>query len=179
MSRGQVVKHKDGDQFKVFFVDYGDYDTIPVDEIYPIDDMLISKLPFQAIKCSIDGIIPPKYLRSTAEAWEHELGDFIWEKTHDDKNCHFEMLAHVIQELNDHESFFKHRSYLVDLYVHNLPLPVNIANIIVSKQYADFSESKEAELFPYVQKNNQETSASETVNFLNCLSKLCFNNFVK
>ncbi len=32
---------------RVFFVDYGDYDMVTLDDIYPIDEKFIQRLPFQ------------------------------------------------------------------------------------------------------------------------------------
>ncbi|KAJ9589011.1 hypothetical protein L9F63_017706, partial [Diploptera punctata] len=42
----------------LFFVDHGDFASVSIDDIAPITNKLINKLPFQAIECSLFGVKP-------------------------------------------------------------------------------------------------------------------------
>jgi predicted transposase YbfD/YdcC len=157
--RAQIVQVTENDYVQVFFVDYGDRDKVLINEIYPIEDRFITKLPFQAIKCSLEGITPLKCLSKSVEDWEYDVGDFIWKVTHDSENFHHKILVHVREEEEKNENF-KHRSYVVDLYRYNLPIPIDVTHSIVAGGLAGFSETKEAGLFPYLQSNRNNCGNS-------------------
>lgn len=171
--RAQIVQVTENDYVQVFFVDYGDRDKVLINEIYPIEDRFITKLPFQAIKCSLEGITPLKCLSKSVEDWEYDVGDFIWKVTHDSENFHHKILVHVREEEEKNENF-KHRSYVVDLYRYNLPIPIDVTHSIVAGGLAGFSETKEAGLFPYLQSNRNNCGNSIVSN----LARLSLINFV-
>ena len=44
-------------KYKIFFVDYGDYGTAYLEDLRVLSQIYIDRLPFQAIACSLQGII--------------------------------------------------------------------------------------------------------------------------
>lgn len=59
-NRAQILSAvlEDKSRLRVFYVDYGDYDTVSFTDLLPIEDRLIKLLPFQAIECSLNGLKP-------------------------------------------------------------------------------------------------------------------------
>lgn len=45
-------------EFRVFYVDYGDYSVVPLSNLKKLPTQFITRLPFQAIACSLDGVFP-------------------------------------------------------------------------------------------------------------------------
>lgn len=179
-SRAQITSLKcSKNTVEVFFVDYGDYSELSIDDLYPTYEKFIRKLPFQAIKCSISTQIQPPNLpnyNKTIDEWSIKISDEIWSLTHE---CGIfqTALAHVKTEINDlEEELLKNRYYNIDLYRNNIPVPVCVAKLLVSLGHAHFDESKEESLFPYVKSINAN---NENVRFLNNYAKLCITNFVK
>ena len=41
--------------YKIFFVDYGDYGTAPLEDLRVLSQTYIDRLPFQAIACTLQG----------------------------------------------------------------------------------------------------------------------------
>jgi len=66
-------------EVQVFFVDYGAYLWVRLENIYPIVDKFIRDLPFQAIECSLGGIESTE----NGAKWTDEQGDKLWLITHD------------------------------------------------------------------------------------------------
>lgn len=177
--RAQVVEvQEENEKIRVFFVDYGDEAKVLMNEIYPVEDKFLAKLPFQAIFCSIEDLDPPISLSKSVQEWEYDVGDFIWSKTHDAENFHHKVLATVKKEVAQ-GPYSKHRSYVVDLFRFNLPIPINISNMLVASGMSMLSEARSSELFPFIQKSKYNSEKSENLNIINNLSKLSVNNFVK
>lgn len=59
-NRVRVVSSEREDKYRVFFVDYGDYEVVDLADLLPIDEKFVKLLPFQAIQCSLHGIKPLK-----------------------------------------------------------------------------------------------------------------------
>ena len=57
--RGIIKKILNESQFQVFFVDYGDSADVSLNELRALPHQFVSKLPFQAIACSLKGVKPP------------------------------------------------------------------------------------------------------------------------
>jgi hypothetical protein len=62
------IIENDAWKFQVFFVDYGDYTTVPVNALKTLSNQFISRLPFQAIACSLYGIGP----KNDSGGWTEE-----------------------------------------------------------------------------------------------------------
>ena len=82
--RGQINDFRESietglSEVQVFFVDYGDYSWVRLDDIYPMSDKFIRVLPFQAIECSLGGIESTE----NGAKWTDEQGDKLWLITHD------------------------------------------------------------------------------------------------
>lgn len=45
-------------EFRVFYVDYGDYSIVPLSSLRKLPVQFITRLPFQAIACSLDDVFP-------------------------------------------------------------------------------------------------------------------------
>ena len=174
--RAQVVKVEE-EKIKLFFVDYGDELKVFVDDVYPIQDKFIAKLPFQAILCSMDDLEPPKSLSKSVEDWEYETGDLIWKETHDHENFYKDVLVSVKKDMNLETG--KQRSYVVNLYSFLGPIPISFSNIFILSNTSILSETKSAELFPFIKNSKYNTENSETLNAFNNFANLCVNNFVK
>ena len=78
-NRARIVSVKreenETNKFRAFFVDFGDYaDGLEVSDLLPIEERFVTRLPFQAIECSLAGIRP---LRKVL-FWSHSVR--IWLK---------------------------------------------------------------------------------------------------
>lgn len=52
--RAEIKDFKDEtNEIRVFYVDFGDYSWVNLDEIYPLNEKFLRILPFQAIECSL------------------------------------------------------------------------------------------------------------------------------
>jgi hypothetical protein len=85
--RGQINDFRESietglSEVQVFFVDYGDYSWVRLDDIYPMSDKFIRVLPFQAIECSLGGIESTE----NGAKWTDEQGDKLWLITHDSED---------------------------------------------------------------------------------------------
>lgn len=67
----------DGWQYRVFFVDYGDYSTVQLNDLRTLPNQFISRLPFQAIACSLFGVAP----KNSNNVWTEEDVDFFMSLT--------------------------------------------------------------------------------------------------
>jgi hypothetical protein len=174
--RAQVVEVQE-EKIKIFFVDYGDDLQVLIDDVYPLQDKFIAKLPFQAILCSMDDLEAPQSWSKSVQDWEYELGDLIWKDTHDSENCYEEVLVSVKKEFNLESG--KQRSYVVHLSIFLGLIPVSLSNIYIVSNMSMLSETKSAELFPFIHNSKYNMDENETSNMYNNFAKLCVNNFVK
>ncbi len=52
--RAEIKDFKDEtNEIRVFYVDFGDYSWVNLNEIYPLNEKFLRILPFQAIECSL------------------------------------------------------------------------------------------------------------------------------
>ncbi|XP_032782601.2 putative ATP-dependent RNA helicase TDRD12 isoform X1 [Daphnia magna] len=63
----KIIGH-DASEFQVFFVDYGDFATVPIHALKTLPAKFISRLPFQAIACSLYGVGP----KNDSGGWTEE-----------------------------------------------------------------------------------------------------------
>lgn len=61
--------------YKCFFVDHGDYSNIKLDDMFPISAKFISRMPFQAIECSLFGSRAPE------EGWTEPAADALYDQS--------------------------------------------------------------------------------------------------
>lgn len=63
--------------YRCFFVDHGDYANIELDHMFPINAKFISRMPFQAIECSLFGTRAPE------EGWtdHHPATDALYDQS--------------------------------------------------------------------------------------------------
>jgi hypothetical protein len=175
---------------KVFFVDYGDYDTVYLDEIYPMLEHFLKMLPFQAIQCAMDNIRPfftpaasqtPQRLSESSltsngsavetqevaknqPSWSLEAGDTLWSLTHDKKNQYISLWAQVVSETTPTEAQQTVRSYIIQLRRACVPEDLDISHLMVATRQARFSLSTLTEWFGInlkdVDLNNNDESNS-------------------
>jgi hypothetical protein len=140
--RGQINDFRESietglSEVQVFFVDYGDYSWVRLDDIYPMSDKFIRVLPFQAIECSLGGIESTE----NGAKWTDEQGDKLWLITHDSENLHQLIYSEVISETKagDHclslKCFeMKRKTYSVRLFKKTayLPILIDIAHELVT-----------------------------------------------
>jgi len=156
------------DQLLVFFVDYGDYEKVNVNEVYPITKTFLTQLPFQAISCSLNGIQPvwPTDVSSDVHSstnWSTESGDCLWETTHDKNNNHLMNYASIESCQTDPLENNK-KKYSINLFARNVSLSVNAAERLVKMKHARLCEDKELKVFSFaqisddIQQNRDESS---------------------
>lgn len=63
----------DASELQVFFVDYGDYAAVPIHALKTLPTKFISRLPFQAIACSLYGVGP----KNDSGGWTEEDIEFF------------------------------------------------------------------------------------------------------
>lgn len=93
---------------KCFYVDYGDFVSAPVENLKLLSDEFITKLPFQAIECSLYGVQP------TASS---ELIDALHEQSYEENTDYFKTLYAMI--LSTEKSVYgdmKYKIMLLDYY---------------------------------------------------------------
>jgi superfamily II DNA/RNA helicase len=177
---------REDDEIRVFFVDYGDYDTVKRDEIYPLDQHFIRTCPFQALECSLDGIGPLNQTKWISS----ESGDFLWSQTHHDNGVFVDSKACVITSHdliefdsngnnNSREacnqntaSGSKQKHYVVKLLRQSYPKNIDIAHQFVKMKLARLT--REEEEFVFDSKKINESKNSD----LSSLAKLLIENFV-
>ena len=69
-------------QYQVFFVDYGDFSQVSLNELRALPREFVSRLPFQAIACSLKGLKP-----AIDSTWTEEAKDYFSSLTRDSGNC--------------------------------------------------------------------------------------------
>jgi hypothetical protein len=167
---------------KAFFVDYGDFDWISANEILPICEKYFKLLPFQAIECSLNGVVAFDHKELVClNDWTDYSGDQLWKLTHDEKNFHLELYASAVEinvakfNQNLSPSHFlsdvANKNYSIKLFRKNLPANMNIANKLVALNCAKFTKSEEEEIFIQNCSNEKNLFSPLTKNFI--------NNFIK
>lgn len=157
------------DEIKVFFVDYGDFDWVNKNEILPLPQNFIKVLPFQAIECSLTGLIQE-------ENWTDPAGDQLWSQTHDDENFHIELLAKVDSFIQKNGA----KKYSVILSKKDYPKNVNIAYRLVASGCARLTKDEEETLVSIDDlKSGDSAGVGMNVHQLRNLAKQLVVNFVK
>lgn len=118
------------------------------DDIYPLSDKLVRVLPFQAIKCSLHGVLP---IETTSERL-FEQGDKLWQITHDSQNIHHNLTARVVSESTETnlKCFnLKQKTYEIQLFkrVSNLPGECDIAHELVTYKLNKLTPEEEQRIF--------------------------------
>ncbi|KAG8291293.1 negative regulation of transposition, RNA-mediated [Homalodisca vitripennis] len=77
-NRAVIRSKTSDDQVELFFVDYGDIATLTWNDVVPISDDLIKKLPFQVIECYLADV---HFGESDDNSWEDDVIDQIYNLT--------------------------------------------------------------------------------------------------
>lgn len=163
-NRAEILEVTDDGKVEVFCVDYGDVCIVSVDEIFPISLKFIRILPFQAIECSMNGIIPLKTdPNNNHNGWSKESIDFFLSLTRDKEDHFFDLYAEV---LDTYDSF----KYSVKLLRKNCPENVDISFEMVANGHAKLESAYETKLF---------CLCHNIDNQLGQLAKQFFNLFIK
>ncbi len=118
-------------QFRVFFVDYGDYSTLPLNKLRTLPTNFINRLPFQAIACSLHGVGP----KTASGSWTKEDIDFFVSLTRDTKGYMHELHAHAkFKEFINEVTKGPH--YRISLINRQETEPQNLAEQMISQQRA-------------------------------------------
>jgi hypothetical protein len=156
------------DQLLVFFVDYGDYEKVSVNEVYPITKTFLSQLPFQAINCSLSGIKPalshddsPSDVY-TSTNWSTVSGDCLWETTHDKNNNHVMNCASIDSfQIDPLET--NRKKYMIKLFANNHSLHVNVAEHLVKMKHARLVEEEELKVFSFAQNSDENQQNKDEI----------------
>lgn len=183
---------------KVFFVDYGDDDKINLNEIYPISEKFIRISQFQAIECSLDGILPFDLNNNEQNEWSEQSGDNLWDLTHTENNNHCYLYANVISsdivneetysdcvrnEIKD-SKYSKNKQirnkYSITMHKKSYPEYLNLAHKLVAQKCAKFTDEEEKNVFSCLSDRNI-SSSNETINkkIFSNLAKKFITNFIK
>ncbi|PNF38037.1 hypothetical protein B7P43_G02372 [Cryptotermes secundus] len=154
--RAQVDQLVEDDHASLFFVDHGDKARVSISDIAPITEMLIKKLPFQAIECSLAGIKPPD-----GGTWSAEATDVMYEFCDNSYGLYVKVCELMTAAVCTGGSKYKvmlvdNTSTNVDVYLNsvllekNLALPDNIEQILetldpVGLEGGDTSEESDVE----------------------------------
>ena len=162
-----VYENKENILLKVFFVDYGDYDTVCMEDIYPIEEKYLKMLPFQVIECQLNNLRPiirkqehdssfhslsSSIVDDCSKTWPPEAGDNLWCLTHNQDNDYLIIDAYVQEEINsrnDSESSCSRniRCYSVCLKIKHYPVELDVSHLMVASQEARFSKDELNRLF--------------------------------
>ena len=163
-NRAEILEITDDGKVKVFFVDFGDVGTVSVDEIFPISPKFIRLLPFQAIECSNNGIIPLiSDQNNNHDGWSKESIDFFVSLTRDREDKFFDLFAEV---LDTYDSF----KYSIKLLRKAYPENVDLSFEMVANGHAKLESAYETKLF---------CNRDIIDNQLSQLAKQFFNFFIK
>jgi hypothetical protein len=183
ISINEISQNRNEDEIEVFFVDYGDSDKIDRTEIYPLDQYFIRTCPFQAIECSLDGIIPHKETK-----WTGKAGDLFWNLTHLNNGVHIESKAQVVSVLDstantnntnkNREDFqpTEQKRYNIKLSTEHFPDFIDVSYKLVENKLARLTREEEEKLFNLKLINDSRYKLSNLVNmFLEAfIIKCCF-----
>ncbi|XP_069700482.1 putative ATP-dependent RNA helicase TDRD12 [Periplaneta americana] len=130
--RAQVLQMLQGDRVSLFFVDHGDSATVGMDDIAPITEKFITKLPFQAIECSMAGITP-----ADGDTWSEEAIDALYDFT--DSIIPFAKVFDAMPAKCTGGKMYKvlliDTSTNVDIVLNKLFIEKNLARTVESEQY--------------------------------------------
>ena len=164
-------ENKQEDELKVFFVDYGDFNWISKNEIFPLSERFLKILPFQAIECSLDGVIMSNNRKQSEicdDGWSFEAGDAMWDMTHDENNVHLNLYTQVNSVLTQNQQQSQNARNLIDLslkkysiklFKRKLPGQIEIAHELVKSGWATFNSSEEEKIFLSSRFNRKENSS--------------------
>lgn len=208
--RAKIVDYKpaedrENDKIKVFFVDYGDHDTIGREDIFPLFETFIKICPFQAIECSLDGIKPVQAITredskdsirsDSLQKWSDEAGDLMWDLTHDDLNRYIDLFARVVKlehmvpyvyvntdeglDLDGYKAAWiepPKRHYKIKLFQKSYPEFIDIGHKLVEQNQARLSKEEEDAVFNSINLENDLTGLAKT---LNNIAKQSINFFIR
>ena len=97
--------------YKIFFVDYGDYNTCLLDDLRVLSQNLIDRLPFQAIACCAQGLEP-----SNPPNWSREEIEFFTSLTRDSENMLGTFKVKPVSKEALEDAVTRGQRYLVDLF---------------------------------------------------------------
>ncbi|XP_057379935.1 putative ATP-dependent RNA helicase TDRD12 isoform X2 [Daphnia carinata] len=134
----KIIGH-DASEFRVFFVDYGDYTTVPIHALKTLPAKFISRLPFQAIACSLYGVGP----KNDSGGWTEEDVDFFSSLTTGPDG--FMHVWHVQTKFKETvpDEVTKGPHYHVTLINREESEPQNLAQQLIDKNYAISLENNE------------------------------------
>ncbi|XP_052233874.1 putative ATP-dependent RNA helicase TDRD12 isoform X2 [Dreissena polymorpha] len=108
--RGRVVNVENA-CVEIFFADYGDSDTVPLDKIraMPVDKFY--ELPLQAIECKLANVEP-----NGPDPWHDKVGNAIWEMSHfvNERDSR-PLTARVIDSQNSVAAYMGDKKFALDI----------------------------------------------------------------
>lgn len=158
-NRVQVMLNEEGDKYRTFFVDFGDYASLSLADLMPTEEKFMKRLPFQAIECSLNGLKPLRHEKQ----WSRESDNTLWALTHDEDNRFEIMYAHVLNEFDkDGKSVAAPKRYSLRLECKSWPVDIDLAHQLVQKGVARFSSER---IFPLFDIKDPEDEAANTIGF--------------
>ncbi|CAF0769025.1 unnamed protein product [Brachionus calyciflorus] len=147
-NRAQILEFESKEKIKVFCVDFGDCKYVSVDALFPIMPKFIGLLPFQAIECSLDSIIPvPKNERKENLI---EPIDFFISLTRDEDRYYFDLFVEVLET-------FDSNNYSIRLFKQNYPENIDLSHELVVFKYAKLKPDEEIRIFPFLEEKSLDS----------------------
>ncbi|XP_064610797.1 putative ATP-dependent RNA helicase TDRD12 [Liolophura sinensis] len=137
--RAKIVSVGNDDKVDVLFVDYGDTETMSVQDIREIPEKYL-RLPFQAMECGLPDVAP------VGSSWQEDDGDALWEMV-----CHhngdFRELQAKVKGRRIAQCIGAHR-HLVDLVYKSCDEEVNVLQEMVYHKHCQVDSTSIQPLFP-------------------------------
>jgi hypothetical protein len=115
-------------QLKVFFVDSGIVRTVAPHQVCAIPDYFITRLPFQAVECSLAGIKPNQ------ETWTTQAGNLLFDLTKDQElTCSIQEVSNDPQR-GDDESWC--RTVKLSVHLHEANSELHLASAMLEAGHA-------------------------------------------
>ncbi|RWS09125.1 putative ATP-dependent RNA helicase TDRD12-like protein [Dinothrombium tinctorium] len=161
-NRVRIVDINEDEQIDVYFVDHGETLKVSKDCCFQIDEKFITRLPFQAIKCKLNGIV------GNVEP------DVVFDYTRLENESFKLILAKKISKEND--------TNIVRLYVEDEEFEENIRFSLLSKwlfqnKFVEYTSSEEANAEPFMFLAKEEEEEIEEENSM--IQLFDFEEFAK
>lgn len=119
-------------KFLLFFVDYGDYASVPLNGMRRLPQHFISRLPFQAIACTLNGVGP----RNKGQGWSEDDVKFFASLTRTSDGYATQLALDVKSKGRSPDKVTSGPHYFVCLtYLAETEQNRNLAEIMVLREY--------------------------------------------
>ena len=138
-----VIKNRiatnDSWEYKIFFVDFGDQFVRTLDKLRKMPNEFISRLPFQAIACSLRGVKPTE----EATVWSDPAIDFFYKMTRTEDDGYRILHATPEEKLSSPDAVTNGSHYTVAIVNRAEANGLDLAQAMVDNKFAVAIENKD------------------------------------